>query len=182
MHVTVRSIVHKLPRAHDAPDQNAIFGEEAEAVLETEEGRKADAEAQKADQINRDIMWNAEDQVDQGRGENADADGDSDSEVSPKSVVPQPLYNAAFAQRVGPGQFKPFPPDDVARRAERQMKIDDEKEDVEFAEPSSQAVMQILARPKKGEGDRGHKVNDSGNKLHDLVSTSLFLCDWLGRV
>lgn len=115
MHVTVRSIVHKLPQAHDAPDQNAIFGEEAEAGLETEEGRKADAEAQKADQISRDVMWNAEDQVDQGQDDLVDGDRASVSEVSSKS-----LYNAPFAERVGPGQFKPYLSDTGADQADRQ--------------------------------------------------------------
>ena len=179
MQITICSVVKHLPKAHNNLDDLPFSATSAMVGVETAEGRREDDEKQEADQIARDIIWNVEDL---GRDDLADAEGESDPELSPGSRVPQPIHIAAFAKRVGPGQYRSLSIEDVARRAERQKRIDDGNEDADQSEPSSQAVMQILARPKAGEGDRGHKVRDSGNKLHDLVSNISVLYGCTHRV
>jgi len=197
-----------------------------------------DLEAQVQDQIARNILWNAEDQVDQDRSDmevvSSDrllffvassflrltflflssfllcsglsrtpvsprilplqashrtssrlfltsfpfsfTEGEPGHEITSRSVLPQPIYNAAFAERIGSDEYRVFPTaqiNDEAEQRRRTLAGKGKQREVVNAEepPCSQEVSRVLAKPKRGEGDLGHAMKDSGNKLNLLVSS-----------
>lgn len=175
--ITIRSIVDQLPKATGAPQDDDLF--DAEGVTQTQEHvdrdhtRAIDHEAQDTDQLGRDILWNAE--ADGDRPATEDATGTLDPDASLREVVQQPIFNAAFARKIGPNLYKPFAADEVARDAKERAQYSAEHPREEMEMPSSQQATAMMARPKPGEGDRGHKIKESRNKLSVMVSIGSLL-------
>ncbi|KAL7413912.1 HORMA domain-containing protein [Mrakia frigida] len=177
--IKIRSVAEYLPRSHDAEDLETPYGEEPskEHGVDPEDGRAMDLENQAQDQIARNILWNAEDQVDEDRSDMEDADAEADLDISPRSVLPQPIYNAAFAERVGSKEYRAFPAAEILDEAEQRRRTlagkGKQREVVNEEPPCSQEVSRVMAKPKRGEGDGGHAMKDSGNKIKLLTGPKL---------